>query len=256
MSVILNNKPLVESIFELRWALQERGKNIKVDPHYKLLIGRLYDRVCHIYPYHEQLQTAEMPDEIAHYIVQHRFRTDKNKWPLVQLGPGIITVNDTENYIWSDFEKHVNNTVENLFEAYPSHDGKLEVNNLLLRYIDALPFDFEKEDIFQFLKKMMHTNIELHPKLFKDTPVKASPINCNLLFSFKLEKPKAIIHLRFARGKQKETDSLFWETMVQSTQDDTPKDLDKIAEWVKFTHDITDDWFFKLIEGELFERFK
>lgn len=86
MRKILKNKPLVEAIFELRWNLQEPSPGMRVDPHYKLLIGRLYDKLNDEYPFHEQLPTATMPDEIAGYVVRHRFRKDKDKWPLIQIG--------------------------------------------------------------------------------------------------------------------------------------------------------------------------
>ncbi|MFQ6057112.1 MAG: TIGR04255 family protein, partial [Methanosarcinales archaeon] len=142
---ILKNKPLVEVIFELRWELHEPAQGMKIDPHYKILIGRMYDRVKDEYPFHEQLPTATMPDEIAGYVVQHRFRKDKDKWPLIQIGPGIVTFNDTEGYIWEDFEKRVCYLLDTLFEAYPDAENNLKPNGLLLRYIDAVDFNYEKE---------------------------------------------------------------------------------------------------------------
>lgn len=36
---VLENKPLVEAIFELRWEPQERAPKIRMGPHYKILIG-------------------------------------------------------------------------------------------------------------------------------------------------------------------------------------------------------------------------
>ncbi len=61
----------------MRWELQERAPGMEIDPHYKILIGRIYDMVRSEYPFHEQLPTATIPDEIAGYVVQHRFRKDK-----------------------------------------------------------------------------------------------------------------------------------------------------------------------------------
>lgn len=79
---ILENKPLVEAIFEIRWNLEVdkefsiTDKNglkhpTRVDPHYKLLIGRLYDKINTEYPYHESLPASKMPDELSAYIIQH-----------------------------------------------------------------------------------------------------------------------------------------------------------------------------------------
>ena len=37
---------------------------------------------------------------------------------------------------------------------------------------------------------------------------------------------------------------------------EVPNDFDSIIEWIKKAHNLTDDWFFKLIKGDLEEKFK
>ncbi|MBE0478050.1 TIGR04255 family protein [Candidatus Aerophobetes bacterium] len=253
---ILKNKPILEAIFELRWKLQEYVSRIKTDPHYKLIIGRLYDKLKDEYPFHEQLSAAALPDEIAGYLVQHRFRKDKGKWPLVQIGPGIITVNDTKGYAWEDFKGRIAQTVNTLFEVYPESKNSLEVNRLLLRYIDGITFNFQKNNLFDFLEKQMKTKINLYQHLFEDTGVEKLPLALDLKFSFASKEPKGAINLRFVRGKIKESDALIWETIVESIPEDTPKDQNRITRWVEKAHSLADDWFFKLIEGELLRRFE
>jgi uncharacterized protein (TIGR04255 family) len=253
---ILKNKPLVEAIFELRWELQVPQPGMRIDPHYKVLIGRVYDRVSEEYPFHEQLPTAIMPDEIAAYILQHRFRKDKDKWPLVQLGPGVITLNETEGYIWEDFEKRIVTLLDALFEAYPDAEKNFKVSGLVLRYIDAVDFNYEKDNMFSFLKEKMKYNIQIYEKLFEGTGVSKLPLGFDLRFSFPSSKPKGAMHLKFARGKKKESDALIWETMVQSIGDDAPQAKSEIAAWVRESHSLTDDWFFKIIQGDLLKRFE
>lgn len=253
---ILKNKPLVEAIFELRWQLQEKAPGIKIDQHYKILIGRMYDRVKDKYPFHEQLLAANMPDEIAGYVVQHRFRKSKDGWPLIQIGPGIITLNDTDGYVWKDFEKRRSHLINTLFEAYPDAINNLKVSELLLRYIDAVDFDYEKDKIFIFLKEKMGMNIEIYKKLFEDTGVSKLPLGLDLRFSFPSTRPGGAAHLRFVKGKRKGKNALIWETQVQSIGDDVPKTKDKITLWAKEVHELIDDWFFKIIEGELIRRFE
>lgn len=253
---ILKNKPLVEAIFELRWELQEPAQGMKIDPHYKILIGRIYDRVRNEYSFHEPLPTSTMPDGIAGYVVQHRFRKGKDKWPLIQIGPGIITLNNTEAYVWEDFEKRIYQLLRVLFEAYPDSENNLKTNGLLLRYIDAVEYNYEKEYIFNFLEEKLKTKIQIHGELFKKTGVSNSPLGFDLKFSFPSTKPKGVVHLRFVRGKRKGIDALVWETQVQSVGVDVPKVKDKITTWVVSAHELTDDWFFKMIEGELLRRFE
>lgn len=251
---ILKNKPLMEAIFEIRWELKEISSGIKIDPYYKILIGRIYDRVKEEYPFLEQLPTSAIPDEIARYIAQYRFRKAENKWPLIQIGPGIITLNDTDGYTWEDFGKRIRHILNVLYESYP--DDNLRINSLSLRYIDAIEFDYKKDSIFSFFKNNFKINIELYQKLFEETGVDNLPLNFDLRFSFPATKPKGSSNLRFARGKKNELDALIWETQVQSIDEDVPRDKNEINAWIDEAHKLADDWFFKMIEGELLRRFE
>lgn len=252
----LTNPPLVEAIFELRWNLQEIEHGIKKDPEYKLLVGRIFENVKTDFPSYEQLPTANMPDEMAGYIIQHRFRKNKNEWPLIQIGPGIVTLNDTEEYLWGNFKEKIVYLLETLYDTYPDAETNLTVSGLVLRYIDAVPFDFENDDIFVYLKEKFKVDVNLYQKLFENEKVKAFPKGLDLKFSYDSEIPKGRMNLRFARGKKKEVDALIWETIVQSIPEETPNNKDEIVSWTNDAHDLTKDWFCNLIEGELMELFK
>ena len=252
---VLNNKPLVEAIFELRWELKESGEGVKLDPHYKILVGSLYSRLKDEYPEHEPLPASSLPDDMAGHIIQHRFRKGKNEWPLIQIGPGIFAVNDTAGYIWEDFEEKVMNAVTSLFELYPEPEN-IKISSLLLRYIDAVEFNYQSDNIYNFLSTHMKTGVELSPALFKNTGVEDLPSSFDWRFSYPCKKPDGTIHLRFVKGKKENTDGLIWETMVQSTGDSAAQMKERIKDWLIDAHDLTDDWFFKLIEGELERKFE
>ena len=130
-SKILKNKPLVETILEVKWDLESRASGVQRDPHFKLLLGRFYDRLSDEYPEHEQLASAMIPDEMSAYIVSHQFRQAPSDWPLVQLGPGIMTLNETHKYTWDDFRSRALTVIERLLEAHPK-PTELKVNSLLL----------------------------------------------------------------------------------------------------------------------------
>jgi uncharacterized protein (TIGR04255 family) len=251
----LSNKPLVEAIFELRWQLQQKGPNLFIDPHYKIFLGRIYDRVINEYPHHEELPTATMPEEFAGHVIQHRFRKSEKSWPLIQTGPGLITLNDTDNYTWPDFQKRAHRLLSKLFSAYPVKK-ELRFVMVQLRYIDGINFDFEKEDVFSFLRDKMKTQIGISPKLFDGTEVSNLPLGLDFRASFPVKKPKGTVTLKFALGKKNNENSIIFETIVQSLKESTPKTEKTIKFWIEKAHFISDDWFFKIIEGELFERFK
>ena len=51
----LKNAPLIEAIFELRWELSKKPDGRQFDPHHKILLGIIYEKVKDDYPFHEQL---------------------------------------------------------------------------------------------------------------------------------------------------------------------------------------------------------
>lgn len=127
---------------------------------------------------------------------------------------------------------------------------------MLLRYIDAIDFNYEEENIFSFLAENLKINITIYDKLFKETGVSNLPLGFDFKFSFPASRPNGAIHLRFFRGKKKNVDVLIWENIVQSMDNEAPKSLEEIKKWVTEAHNLTDNWFFKMIEGELLRRFE
>ncbi len=253
MSKELKNKPLVEAILEVRWQLQNRS-GFYIDPNYRLLLARMFDKISEEYPEHEQLPAANFPDEAAAYAIQHRFRVAKNSWPLIQIGPGIFTVNSTTDYKWQDFRSRILSAIKNFYSAYPK-TAELKINNIVLRYINAVDFDYDKEDVLPFLRDNFKLNISLPANLFDKTNVKGAPNNFIAQFSFDSKKPSGIITLRFATGKRGNISALIWETTVDSTGKylfQIPEDIEK---WVNEAHVLACDWFFKIISGELERRF-
>lgn len=252
----LKNKPLVEAIVELRWELKpQQPGGPPVDPYYKLLIGALYQKVSGDYPEHEQLPTASVPDAFVAQMVQHRFRSAPNAWPLLQIGPGILTLNHTENYLWPDFRRRAIDIVGKLFEAHP-RPTELKIENLVLRYIDAIEMDYRAESIFTFLSDKLKISIQLPEPLFAGGSISSRPMVLNFQSSFFSSNPAAFVTLRLATGHKDQNLALLMETWVDSKMEGIPSPMPAaFADWLDSAHKITHDWFFKLIEGELERKF-
>lgn len=250
--IILKNKPLVEAIFELRWELEENENGGKHDPNYPLIIGSLYDKIKKKYPIHEQLPTSNIPHEMAEYIVQHQFKHEDG-WPLIQLGPGILTFNDTEKYVWEDFITQISDNLNDFFNSYPNIE-KFKVSRLELRYIDSVEFNY-KENVFDFLRKKMKLDISLDDSLYKDVDLDNIPSGFDFILGHNTNKPNGIMLLRFGRGKVNDIDNIIWETIIRSNED-LPQELKDILNWLNEAHELLHDWFFKIIDGELLERFR
>jgi len=250
----LPNKPLVEAILDVRWALTARD-NAKHDPHYKLLVGSYYTKIRSEYPEHVQKPEAMIPDEVIPYIPQHQFRAAANEWPLIQLGPGILTVNDTQKYTWCDFRERACRAIAALFDAYPNTTD-LRISSVLLKYIDAVAFDYVAGDAFAFLKGKMGITIEFPQRLFDAIPADASPQRFNMTAAFRCNNPQGAFSVKFATGLKDGARALIWETSMETSDSDVPRSPREIATWLDQAHVITHNSFFKLVEGELERSFR
>ena len=251
----LQNPPLVEAIFELRWQLEEPKPGIGYDPYYSLLIGRLSQQLEGTYPFHEPLPAAAMPSEVIAGVVQHRFRSGKDQWPLVQLGPGVFTINAVDGYTWDDFEQRIHQGVGALLSAYPK-DQEININRFQLRYINGVELDFGETDIYEFLQSQMRTQLVLCPPLFEETGVDKTPLGLDLRFTFGCTKPNAILNFRLVRGQKRNADALIWETIISTHPEHVPDVPAKMECWLRDAHDIAEHWFFRLVEGDLLRRFE
>jgi len=253
---VLKNKPLVEAIFELRWELQKRGTSEgSIDPYYRILAGTMYNKAKEEYPYLELLPAANIPENLIPYAVQQRFRKGKDEWPLIQVGQGIVALNDTNGYIWEDFSKRISYLVNILFDSYPRPD-ELITNLLMLRYIDSIEFDYSANNTFKLLREKMKIDVNIDPKLFENTEIESTPIGLNLSYSFRCSNPVGLMELKIETGKRNGKNVLTWQTVFRSSGKDSPKTKESIEEWLVNAHNLTDDWFFKIIEGDLLKEFE
>jgi uncharacterized protein (TIGR04255 family) len=251
---ILKNKPLIEVIFTLRWELKKFDDEVLYDPNFKLLVGRFQERIQEDYPIYEPLETSKIPDEFATYLVQHSFKQKENDWPLIRLGPGIITLHESQEYEWDAFKNKIEKTINAFFESYPDKNN-LKLIELSLRYIDALNFDYSQNNCLYFLKENMKLSASLQNNVFKTTSIEETPINFNFSFTYRSEKPKGALYLQFYRGGEN-GDALVWETIIRSMNEDIPENYSEILMWPEEAHALTHDVFFNIIEGELYRRFE
>ena len=250
----LPNKPLVEAIFELQWNLVSRDSN-EVDPGFRILLGRLYDRVRESYPVLEDLPQALFSEELTGRLVRHRFRAAKEDWPLLQVGPGVLSVNETEGYTWDGFQPRLIQAVKALFDSYPTDIHPLNVTQVLLRYINAIPFD-GKTLLLQFLRECLHTTVELDHRLFQDLQSADSPTRLNLSLLFELSELPGAVAISFALGMRNDKPSVIWDTQVLARGDDLPKSPEDYDYWLTKAHDIAGQWFRTLSRGQLYESFR
>lgn len=245
----LPNKPLVEAILEVKW-----GGEVQPDPAYPISVGRLYERLRHEYPEIENLPVAQVPAEMTTHIVRHRFRKKQDAWPLVQIGPGVLTLNDTVGYHWDDFNARARMLLPWLYDAHPS-PSSLRLNSLLLRYINAVELDYEKESALEFLSSRMRLSIGVPSELVDETALRAYPTAVGLQIAFAAQAPAGALRLQVGTGASKGRKALIWEIHFMSVGVDVPRVPDGFGAWLDGAHAKIEDWFFGLAEGELLRKF-
>jgi len=252
----LRGKPLVEVIFECRWRLEESGgiQGLKRDPNYKFLLGILFDVVKGDYPEHEELPSTTIPDEMVPHIVQHRFRARKGGWPLLQLGPGILTVNDTENYEWDTFERIANKAISDLIKSHPAGE-RLLFESLSLRFLNAIALDFEKTSVLEFLDQMMRTNLLVPEEILNDSQIDRRPKSVNSEIVFPAKSPAGSLALAFRTGLKNREKVLVLDLSITSSGPEVPESPDNFGTWLADAHLLIERTFFELIKGELERRF-
>lgn len=248
----LANKPLVEAIFELRWGL-DGPPGMAVDPYYQMLIGQLYSAVKEGYPFWERLPTAEVPEGMAPYTPHHRFRVASDQWPLVQIGPGILTVNDTEGYDWNTFLPRCASVIDTLFAIYPDAKDRLRIFEISLRYIDA--DNLLGSSAIDFLKGLK-VSVGVPEALFAAGRIGSESLGMGLSLAYPALQPKGVFQVSFNQGRKNDQDAMIWETQVLSRGTDAPHQPEEIKAWLAAAHDTTHDWFFRQIDGDLLEKYK
>ncbi len=236
----LPSAPLIEVIFDIRWPMETEDALTQ----YAYLPGELYGRLKDRYPVREALPAALLPVDQARGFVAHRFRVAAGEHPLVQVGPGVLTVNATDSsYEWSDFEERSSYVINEFLQTYSSIQGGNLVLNLL--YLDFLPFDFYTHDIQNFLRSTLH--ITLDQTFFKS---KEPAKGLHLTLPFQTDSGLFTFNIQQANHLDKQGLILQFSMRHQS-----PGDLTSIKVWLDQAHGICSKAFKDLTRGELYTSF-
>jgi uncharacterized protein (TIGR04255 family) len=245
----LPRKPLVEAILEIKWGEQDQP-----DPAYPIIVGRLYEKLQGVYPAIEDLPVAQVPPNMAIHVVRHRFRATEAGWPLVQVGPGVVTLNATESYTWEDFRRRAEELVPHVGQSHPA-PASLNVTSLVLRYIDAIELGPEQRDIRRFLKEKLHIDVAVPDVLFDGQSVEDYLTDAIVQLSFPATVPKGRVQVEVATGQKSGKPAIVWNTLLTSAGGDAAEGWENFSAWLDAAHAIVRHWFFALVQGDLLEEF-
>ncbi|MEI9894277.1 MAG: TIGR04255 family protein, partial [Chthoniobacter sp.] len=244
----LTNPPLVEAVFAVRWKLSPHKDGYWIDPKYQIALGRFQSLIEKQFPVWEKLPMAEAPEQVAAYHPLHRFRVSANQYPMLQLGPGVLTINNSTGYEWSEFEDLCMRTVHFLIDAY--RDSVIELHNLELRYVNTHPLN--ELQSMDFLAQKMGVIIQLPEGLFSGQAVQRKTTSFNFSAGFENSTPPGVAQINLRQGKRGTVPSLLWDFgfLAQKELPDFPEGL---PEWLKQAREVAHQWFLALTEKHLLE---
>lgn len=236
----LKNAPLKEVVFELGWIGGFYQTGVKTDPDFDLAQGKFAAKLQKRFHVHRRLIPDNAPVRIFGAPI-HQYWTGELKWPVIQHGPGIITVNQTDHeYEWEDnYKPLVISAINDLLDSY---DVPPNFNKVKLQYIDA--YDLNEADIVGFMKSNLQTEIITGYEAPGDL------LNISIQQRFRLPD-KTIMSLSISDGinNKNGSKSVIWTT---TTEKKASMSYDEIIEWLEIAHSATSDFFKKMLSPEFY----
>jgi uncharacterized protein (TIGR04255 family) len=236
----LKNAPLKEVIFELHWECGNDPSGVKIDRGFDLAQGKFADQLKPDFALHRRL----IPDTVSSVIPGvpiHQYWSGELRWPVIQHGQGLVTVNQTEQgYEWAkQYRPLISSTISKLIASY---DDYPKFNKVRLQYIDA--WDLDGLDPVEFLRENLQTEI----KTLYDLP--GPLMNISILQRFEL-KGKSIMSLNISDGinTKNEKKSVLCTTTVEMKG---LMDFEGVIVWLEEAHTYTSDFFKKMLNPEFY----
>jgi uncharacterized protein (TIGR04255 family) len=239
--------PLVEVIVEVRWQLigLQAVPDAAVDPLFPALETSFLKHVAQEgFGHLERLVPPGVPLELIAYSPVHRIRREPNKWPLFQLGPGIMTCNIVPPYDgWGRFRELVDFGLNGLFS-----EGKdsIKISALMLRYLDAFTAEHGLADARKFLKEDLSVSTGISPELvgkYSNDPAKATTIVENTMPVADPENSR--ITTRFAEGKKEGAPAVIADWQVRTEA--TVGTRDNAMKWFDAAHGLINKLFHAMV---------
>ncbi|WP_395076487.1 TIGR04255 family protein [Flavobacterium sp.] len=239
----LPKAPLIEVVLELKWEILNKEDINEL----QYLHGDLYSKLNDKYPFRENILPYDIPLDILANQPVYRFRSSENGYPLVQLGPGIITLNTTDEYYeWGKFSNLSVMLFEKFSQVYSKFNLKKYSPSLL--YLDFFPFDFEKNNVYEFINN--NFSIVINQSFLEN---KGNPKQVNFSFDYQLENDD--LSVVFQKGINSQgIDGIILQSRINGGL--IGADLKLINDWVNSAHETVSEIFKKITEGRLYESFK
>jgi len=240
---VLTNAPLIESNFKVRWHI----RNPKEMSNIQFLLGDLYAGLRKKFPRRSQENLGSAPANMVYDDFTHKFQPETVDFPNVKVGSNNLKITITDEYYeWASLSETISETTEVLTQILDSLISP-DHYHLYLQYVDFYEFDFDANNIFEFLKNSMH--ISINQEFYTQEVV---PNDIDLEFNYKIDVGD--LKFGFMKGRYENKIGLIVTTEVESNL--VPPSQEKINEWIRLAHEECSKSFKNMTAGDLYESFE
>lgn len=236
---------LLEAIAEVRWSLADGPEQTKRDPGYKLMLGKLHSVLETDYPAAVELPTSMIPEELAPNIVRMQFRPTPTTWPVIQVGPGIATLNQDAQYSWGDFSQRLRTFIHAIHTSYPTRVSPLTVVGFDLRFLNSIPIDITSSFDAQ-LKSHFRIGVSIPEVPAASNQDQDFPQSFALAYAKLRSSLPGRMQLKISIGEQAGSQVFVFELIAQARGKDVPTSADAQLAWSESAHSAIKDWFLSL----------
>lgn len=239
----LKNAPLQEAIFELFWQSPLDATGFPFDKDFEFALGKFDSHISTHFPIKKKI-VPDAPGLRVYGRPMYQFWTQNAVWPVVQLGPGILTVNDTDkNYEWeATYRPNILTAIDALIKNY---DQKPQFSKVSLKYIDSVDID-SFEDIHDFISQNFQTG------LVNRFDIPGRTIGLNINQAFEIDESTVLLNIQTAKNNSNGKKALVWMTTVEKTGKFTDHDIRK---WLDHAHSLSSDLFVKMLNPDFYASF-
>lgn len=236
---------LAEAIAEVRWMLADGPDQTKRDPGYKLMLGKLHSALEADYPVAVELPTSMVPEELAPNIVRMQLRPSPTSWPVIQIGPGIATLNQDSRYKWVDFQRELSKFINALHAAYPAKMSPLQFVGLDLRFLNIVPVD-PSLSLESQLKSLFNISVSIPDVPGASNDEAAFPQSFALAYAKLRSDLPGRLQLKINIGEQAGSPVFVFEFVAQSRGEHVRQSASEQLEWAEGAHSAVKAWLCSL----------
>lgn len=256
---VYKNAPLVEVLAELHWELEplESLPNAAIDPFYKQFCEQFLKN-CEIDPSDvTRLVSADAREELFPDQPHLRLQPDSSDQRLVQIGPGVMTINIIPPYNgWNEFRKFIERTMDVFYKSYPAMDDTFRPIQTHLQYIDV----FDEKHGFDNYARFVESHLGVPRPVQSDFVDEYAENPDDILFfvdsRFAINSPAdSHVRTRVAPGKSLRSAVAIAEFHCEREEWPGHQPKEVLLAWYDEAHEILSAFFDKTISPELKIRF-